>query len=251
MKKLVFGCVLLLIFGTVFAVEYQGDIQLTFGGFNIQKAEYSAFDGSSWSGYEKVPSAQKEFGDTRFYDSASKKWNPDTYTKYGVTFFEIGNSNLFELHPIVAVGFMEKVSIGTVNWSTTANYDTYGEPRVDIGYTFGLIRIAPVVAVTAPDVVRFQFALGFGLNIDDENILFLDGPVYNKNGREKTMTVLPGMYLDVQAKFVPHKAVSPLIGFEYMLMPDKVYDMSGDVLSKIRMHNMKIYAGLTINFWNK
>ena len=67
--------------------------------------------------------------------------------------------------------------------------------------------------------------------------------------------VFPEFVLDVQAKFLPSKVVSPLIGLEYMLTSKKVYGFTSltktDVLGEVKMHNVKIYLGMTINFWNK
>lgn len=154
--------------------------------------ELFAQDGVS----RKTPPVSKSAGRSK-RDHSTSKYSGDFQIYAGVRFAEcidadgVGfllggrNFNLFNINDTVSLGFFEDLS---------------GSMTYNVGVNF---VIGPAFGINIKDVVKFVIAPGLSIGFDE-------GYDYFSNS-------LVGFAINVTAKFIPAKAVSPFVSFQYDL----------------------------------
>lgn len=165
-----------------------------------------------WHG--KVEADLKTLGIT--WGSAEESYNS---VMAGLT-----NYNLFDVAgPVLSVGFMESLT------------GYFGGDFCGFDFLIG-----PAVGVNVFDVVKFQCAFGLSLGIISEN----GDESYGSGEDFSYSSGAIGFGVDVQAKFIPGKKVSPLVGFRYEFNKLKDDEPFVDVTDKAT----EVYCGFGVNF---
>ena len=129
-----------------------------------------------------------------------KKWSNDLQFRLGFTYGDAGymsgggfyigasNCNLYNVNDTFSIGFAESLGFITGGF-------------MDISFIVG-----PAVGINVKDIVKFQFSPGLAMGIWD---FWDDGDCYAFSDPFVWFS------LDIAAKFLPSKFVSPVAGFRY------------------------------------
>lgn len=224
MKKLVAMLVALTVLGAGSLFAFNADLQIHLGGEAIEA--YPDFE-----------------NDTRF--------------EVGAFNLSLENYNMWELGSLISLGIMENLT-GTFGGITKYEIDTrYGTLEYDAGDFdksfvggFGLI-VGPAVGFCLGDVVDLRVMLGFQYRFTQ----FAFTMDFDDAKEDKLNINSLGVATGIQAKFLPHKKVSPLVGFRYGYTAftefDEYYDdeetnTSGDYA--IEAHTFTVDLGVSFNF---
>ncbi|MCQ2601856.1 MAG: hypothetical protein MJ184_10900 [Treponema sp.] len=189
MKKIAALILSLFVAGTVYAKgAYSGDVQIR-SGFGIGGLVFRQGD------YE-------------------------TGTPVGEFDFGLTTTHLFDLNSVLSLGFTFQFDCGIGASDIYNKKLSTGESkteRMGAAATVGML-LGPTFAVTCGEVVRFSGTLGFSFNavstINDSDFAYIGAA--------------PGVGFDINAKFVPNKNVSPVIGYNMCFgFTDRVYNADG------------------------
>lgn len=221
MKKII-GVVtaVLLMSGTVFAKgNYNGDIQIQ-GGFGFDTGSY------------KIDPAEFSVKSGKF-NIAVETWH------------------LFKITDLFSAGFMvnDNIGLGSTTEQTTKVAGSSYTDKDHNGFAFnwsGLI--GPAVGISAIDIVKFNVAVGLAFDLS---------MYFAEDGKSSQSIFGPGIGVDVQAKFFPTKAISPVVGYKfastfsksimYTTTEPKTKTETIDVDSANVLSNV-IYAGVSFNW---
>lgn len=125
----------------------------------------------------------------------------------------IENYNLFKLNDIFSAGFMESISFGT---------PLFIDDDTSIKFLVG-----PAASAKLGSIVKFQAGAGLAIAkvkaIGDEKHEGQFRDIY----LEYSFTGI-GFGLDLQAKFLPEKTISPIVGFRYTYVTSGNFDVKAD-----------------------
>lgn len=217
MKKIAALILSLFLVGTVYAKEaYSGDFKLT-GGL----------------GFGGLVLREGDFG--------------QEYTSTG---FDIGLSttHLFDLNSTMSLGFSCQLDFsfgGADEYQRILSTGQWMSQHIGSGFTMEML-LGPTFAVKCGEVVKFSGTLGFAYNV--VSVMYED--------RTSSMTfIAPGVGFDINAKFVPNKNVSPVVGYTMCFgFPSGAYDKDGSyyafIDSSASFTNITgtLYAGVSWNW---
>ncbi|MBQ2463388.1 MAG: hypothetical protein II507_00210 [Treponema sp.] len=125
----------------------------------------------------------------------------------------IENYNLFKLNDIFSAGFMESISFGT---------PLFIDDDTSIKFLVG-----PAASAKLGSIVKLQAGAGLAVAkvkaIGDEKHEGQFRDIY----LEYSFTGI-GFGLDLQAKFLPEKTISPIVGFRYTYVTSGNFDVKAD-----------------------
>lgn len=168
--------------------------------------------------------------------------------------FALENYNLFNVNSIFSVGFFEGFNgyVGSVADFSIGDLDS--DDDTDYGLSMGFtFAIGPAIGVKLGKVVKFQVGLGLTLGINS-------GWLYDSDDESMCLgtPISVGFQAGLQAKFLPHSIVSPVIGLRYAFMHANKYlctlsvgdvdIMDAEEISEAcNIQNLAVYLGLSIN----
>ena len=129
----------------------------------------------------------------------------------------IENYDLFKLNDIFSAGFMESISFGT---------PLFIDDDTSIKFLVG-----PAASAKLGSIVKLQAGAGLAVakvkaTGDDEHKDRNSGH-YSNYYLEYSFTGI-GFGLDLQAKFLPEKTISPIVGFRYTYVTSGNFDVKAD-----------------------
>lgn len=159
----------------------------------------------------------------------------------------IENYNLFDINSVFSLGFMESVT-GSIGLTKSVDTDASGNDTINKDNVFGIKGIiGPAFGINCKDVAKLQFMGGFTFR-------YLKYQNETSNGNNpstetsKSFTTI-GFSTGVDAKFLPTKPVSPIIGFRYSLT-GAAQDSTSSVLydENFWLDSFIVNFGVSFNF---
>lgn len=194
MKKILsIAAVICVIAGTAFAKGYHGDVQVHAG--------FSSFG---------LEASMK----TPYYDGTAEMLNTFNTANFAV---DIQSWNLFDLNDTVSLGFMVGVdgnfgkltkNTGTVKYNGSTKTNETPTDYLKNNYSVGLI-FGPAVSFNIKEIVRLQGSAGMYVLITDS--MTCGSSDYTSD----IITSGIGAAADIQAKILPQKKISPIVGYRF------------------------------------
>lgn len=136
--------------------------------------------------------------------------------------------NLFDLNNMISVGFLAGFNGGLGETTKVVQKSDGSESKSDVVIAMHCnFLIGPAVGIDIFDIIRFNVGAGLAYEF-----------ALNENGLAGL-----GFGTDIQAKFIPNRKVSPVLGYRFQI----VKGLFGDSKTS-KYFNNKVYAGISFNW---
>lgn len=158
------------------------------------------------------------------FDSMETDAEKSYATLYDV---DLDTWNLFDLNNMIFVGFLAGFN-GGLGETTSVVLSDGSESKSDVVIAMHCnFLIGPAVGIDIFDIIRFNVGAGLAYEF-----------ALNENGLAGL-----GFGTDIQAKFIPNRKVSPVLGYRFQI----VKGLFGDSKTS-KYFNNKVYAGISFNW---